>query len=128
MKNYLAQIDLGPKGGFFQGLGKLGLENKSPKDALGIFSGFISSAIGLMTIIAIIWFIFVLISGAIGIITAGGDKTAIESAKKRITTGVIGLVVVIAAIFIVDLIGFLIGINILDIQELVNKLPLLKQQ
>ena len=121
MRNFLAQVDLAPKEGF-KGIGPLGLEKGQAP--LGVFTQFISSAIGLMTIIAIIWFIFVLISGAIAIISAGGDKATLESARKRITSAVMGLVVVVAGIFIIDLIGTLIGIDVLDIEALVKKLPL----
>jgi uncharacterized membrane protein len=42
--------------------------------------------------------------------TSGGDKTAIESARKRIVNGIVGLVLVVAAIFAIRLIGYLIGI------------------
>lgn len=120
MTNLIAEIQLGPLRGF----GKLGLEaDTSGSSALGVFGGFISSAIGLMTIIAVIWFIFVFITGAISIIGAGGDKQAIETAKKKITTGIIGLVATVAAIFIIDLIGRLIGIpDILNLTSLFNRL------
>lgn len=113
---YLAQIEVGPLSGF----GPLG----NPEGTgISAFSKFISSAIGLMTIIAIIWFTFVFITGAIAMIGAGGDKQAVESARKRITSGLIGLVVVIAAIFILDLIGNLIGIpNILNLGELFKQI------
>lgn len=114
MKNLVADIPIAPPGGF-KGFGPLG--NPSG-NGIDIFSKFISSAIGLMTIIAIIWFVFTFFIGAIGIISAGGDKNALESAKKKITTGLIGLVVVIAAIFIIRLIGFLFGIDILNIGKL----------
>jgi hypothetical protein len=119
MKN-LAQLDFGKLRGF----GPLGLENQTTgSGAMGVFSNFISSAIGLITIIAIIWFIFVFISGALGIISSGGDKAALESAKKRITSGAIGLVVVIAGMFIIQLIGRIIGIpDILNIGALFNKI------
>ena len=64
-----------------------------------------------------------IITGSIGIISSGGDKAALESARKRITTGVIGFVVVVAAIFIVQLIGRLIGIpNILDLPALLENI------
>jgi hypothetical protein len=116
---YLADIQLGP----IRGFGRLGLEGESGTGAVGTFSKFISSAIGLMTIIAIIWFTFVLITGAIGMISAGGDKQAMESARKRITSGLIGLVVIIAALFIIDLIGNLIGIpNILNLGQLFEQI------
>ncbi len=114
--NTLADIPLGPLKGF----GPLGNPSGSGID---IFSKFISSTIGLLTIIGIIWFVFVLIAGAIGIISAGGDKAAMENARHRITSGLIGLIVIIAAIFIIDLVGNLIGIpNILNITELFNRI------
>lgn len=113
---HLAQLDFGE----FRGFGPLG----NPEGTgINLFSKFISTTIGLMTIIAIIWFTFVLISGAIGMMGAGGDKQAMESARKRITSGLIGLVVVIAALFILDLVGTLFGIpNILNIGELFEQI------
>ncbi len=112
----LAQINFGK----LEGFGPLGNPGAG---GVGIFSKFISSAVGLMTIVAIIWFVFTFIIGAIGIITAGGDKQALEGARKKIVNGIIGLIVVIAAIFIVRLIGFLIGIpNILNLNQLFTQI------
>lgn len=119
MKNLSADFELFPGG--FKGIGPLG----DPKGGSGIdiFTKFISSTIGLLTIIAIIWFVFTLISGAIAMMTAGSDKASLESARKKITTGLIGLVVTIAAIFLIDLVGYLIGIpNILDLPALFTKI------
>ena len=100
MKNLLS-IDLGPLRGF----GKLGLETDTAgSTAVEVFSQFISSAIGIMTIVAVIWFVFVFITGAIAWMGAGGDKNALEAAKKRITTGIIGLAVIVIAVFVIDLI------------------------
>ncbi len=107
--------------GSFTGFGPLGAPSGAASgtgSGIEIFSRFISSTVGLMTIIAIIWFVFSFITGAIGILASGGDKNALESAKKKITTGIVGLVVTITAIFIIKLIGALIGINVLDIQTL----------
>jgi hypothetical protein len=116
--NKLAQIKLSPDEGF-TGFGPLG---KPEGSGINIFATFISSAIGLMTIIAIIWFIFLLITGAYGIMSAGSDKAQLEAARKRITNGIIGIVVIIAAIFILDLIGFLFDIPFLNIGELFEKI------
>jgi len=107
--------------GVFHGIGPLG---NNVGSGIDIFSTFISSAVGLMTLIAIIWFVFSFITGAIGIITSGGDKNGLESAKKKITTGIVGLVVTILAIFIIRLIGFLLGIDILNIGSLFSKIQL----
>lgn len=115
MIKQLAQLNFAPPGGF-KGFGPLGNPSGSGID---IFSTFISSTIGLMTIIAFIWFLFLLITGAIGIMTAGGDKAAVEAARKKITNGITGLIIVIIATFILSLIGTLLGIpNILNLNQL----------
>lgn len=110
----VAQIQLAPEGGF-KGFGPLGNPEGS---GVSTFSKIISSTIGLLTIIAVVWFVFILITGAIGIMSAGGDKAAMETSRKRISSGVIGIVIVVAAIFILDLIGALLGVPFLDIGEL----------
>ena len=123
MRNLISQKQIN-LGGPLEGIGPLGLVGlEEGQDAVTVFTKFISSAIGLMTIIAIIWFAFVLIMGAIGIIGSGGDKASLETARKKITTGIVGLVVVIAAIFIIDLIGRLIGLpDILDLPALLERI------
>lgn len=122
MINKIAQIELAPDGGY-KGFGPLGLENNQAP--ISVFSAFLSSAIGLITIIGIIWFTFTIIMGAVGIITSGGDKASNESARKKITSGIIGLVVLVAGIFIVNLIGTLIGIpTILNIGGFINQITI----
>lgn len=116
MKQLAVTLDFGQLKGF----GPLGNPQGS---GITNLSTIISSAVGLMTIIAFIWFTFTLITGAIGIISSGGDKQALENARKKITTGIIGLVVVIAAIFVISLLGTLIGIpNILNISQLFGQI------
>lgn len=116
--NILAQINIAPDGGFTgtkDGKGLLA----DPGNGIDLFAKFMSSAIGLITIIAIIWFVFKFFIGAIGIISSGGDKQSLESARKNLQYSIIGIIVVVAGIFIVKLIGFLIGIpNLLDIGTL----------
>ncbi|MFC1625589.1 hypothetical protein ACFL1Q_00905 [Patescibacteria group bacterium] len=120
----IADIPLAPEGGF-KGFGPLGLEGKDAASAPSVFTKFISSTIGIMTVIAIIWFVFKFIGGAIGIMSAGGDKQALENGKKSITTGIIGLAIVIASLFVIDLIGNLIGIpDILNVSQLIDNITL----
>jgi hypothetical protein len=119
-QHLLADVTIAPNGGF-KGIGTGPLANPVPGTAMSIFATFISSTLGVITIVAIIWFVFTFITGAIGIISSGGDKQSLESAKKKITYAIIGLVIVIIALFVMELIGFLIGIpNILDLQTLFN--------
>lgn len=117
MMNKLAtDIQIAPSGGF-RGIGTLGDPNNTSNGTgpLGLFRNLISTVIGLMTLIAIIWFIFLLVSGAISYMSSGGDKNAVESAKKRISNALIGLVIVVISIFIIKLLGYLLGFqDILD--------------
>lgn len=105
--NKIAQIPLGQLKGF----GSLGLDTKSPEESGSVFTSFLSGAIGLMTVIALIWFIFNFMIGAIGIMTAGGDKAKVESSRAKITQGIIGIVLVIGAIFFIQLFASLIGVG-----------------
>ena len=77
----------------------------------------ISVVVGTLTVVGSIWFIYVLITGAIAYINAGGDKGAVEEARKRMTTGLVGLLILIAAIFLVDLVGYIIGFDILNLSD-----------
>jgi hypothetical protein len=106
-------IPLAPEGGF-RGSGPLGLEDRPASQASYIFNRAISTIVGVMTVVALIWFTFQFIIGAIGIITSGGDKAALESAKKKLTTGIVGVVIVVVAVFLIDLIGDIIGVDILE--------------
>jgi len=105
----LAEIKIAPDGGF-KGFGKLGLQGSEAGNADIIFTNFLSSFIGIITVIAIIWSVFLFITGAISYMSSGGDKAAVESARKRIVNGIIGLIIVIVSIFAIKLVGELLGI------------------
>jgi hypothetical protein len=113
MKNLISQSIGQP----LKGLGPLGLEGFDASSAGDKFSKFISTAIGLMTLIAFIWFLFLLITGAIGYMTAGGDKNAVQAAGKRFSNAIVGVVVLIAAIFILVLIGYLMGLDMRQVLD-----------
>jgi hypothetical protein len=115
MFNKLAQVEYPDSSGFIRGIGEYGIESGSPGTAPTRFNSFLSNIIGLLTIIAGIWFFFVLIIGAIQWIGAGGDKTKVVEAKQKITMGLIGITIVVAALFIADIVGGLLGFpQILD--------------
>lgn len=114
MKKFIADISVGP----LQGVGTLG----NPQgNAPSLFSSTLSKIIGVITVVGFILFTFQIIFGALRIISSGGDKAAVEGARKQITAGIIGVVVMIAGIFIVSLIGTLLGIpDILNPTKLVG--------
>lgn len=108
-------------GGSFKGLGTGILSNVEGSGA-STLSKIISMAIGVMTVVAVVWFLFVFITGAISIIGAGGDKQALEGARKKITTGIIGIVVVLLAVLIVSLIGKIFGVDFLNLEALFKQI------
>lgn len=57
-------------------------------------------------------FIF-LILGGFEYLTSGGDKVHAQSARDRITYAILGLVIVVAAIAIANILGAVFGVNIL---------------
>lgn len=121
MTKLIAQVNLAPDGGY-RGFGPLGLEgNSSATTADVTFATFISSVIGVISIVAIIWFTFVLLTGGISYLSAGADKGAVESARKRIANGLIGLLITLFGLVLLNLIGYLIGIpSILNISDFIN--------
>jgi hypothetical protein len=117
MGNLIAQngqFNLGPG---FSGFGPLGT---SGQNAPQQFNQTISKIIGVITAVGFIWFTFQIIIGSVRIISSGGDKGAVEAARKQITSGLIGVVVLIAGIFIVSFIGKLFNIDILNPTKLVG--------
>jgi len=67
-------------------------------------------------VVGAIIFLFMLISGAITWITSGGDKNAVEAARGRVTSAIVGIVVLFVTFAAITLIeNFFGGINILDL-------------
>jgi hypothetical protein len=105
-----------PLGDQLRGIGPIGdfIADKDVAGAAGIFNKVLSVIIGVMTVAAGLWFLFQFFIGAFTWLTSGGDKVALENARKKITNAIIGLVIVVAAIFLIDLIGNIIGLDILS--------------
>lgn len=76
-------------------------------------SSLIQLVVTFMFIGASILALFFLIWGGIQWIVSGGDKTAVEAARKRVTYSLLGLIVVFFSYFIVNLIGNFFGVKLL---------------
>jgi len=123
MRHPIAQVDT-PIGNL-SGVGSIGLQGGTYGNAVRLLASVLSAIIGLLTIIGALYFMFMLITGAIGIISSGGDKAAYEEARRKLTTGAIGFVVLVAAIFIVRLIAVILGLpNILNLQAMIDLIRL----
>jgi len=115
---FLAQV---PKiTGTLKGVGEL----DNPGDQSGILlEKVISSVIGVMSIVAFIYFTFQIIFAGYGLMSANDDAQKIKQNTQKITQGLIGIVTVIAAVFLARLLGNLLGIdNILNINDWITNI------
>lgn len=73
----------------------------------------VSAVVGILLLVAAILAFLYLILGGIQWITSGGDKSAMESARNKITSAIVGLIIVAASWAVMLLIGQFIGFDIL---------------
>lgn len=92
-----------------------GLQGVYSSGPTGFLSIFIPNFIGLVFVIGVLIFFFMFIWGAIQWISSGGDKQGLEAARGRITSAVIGIVILLAAFAILNIVETFFGINILTI-------------
>jgi hypothetical protein len=75
----------------------------------------VSGLVRLVLVIAALVFFFILVIGGIQWIISGGDKTGVETARKRITNALIGLAIVFVAWAIISLINQLFNVSIFSL-------------
>jgi len=108
--------------GNLKGLGPLGNFPFSDADpGSSLLAKTLSLTIGILTLVAFFWFMFILITGGLAWLSSGGDKAKVQEAQKRITNGFIGLIIVLISYFIIKLIGYIFKIDILDLGSLLNQ-------
>jgi hypothetical protein len=85
----------------------------------------ISQIIGVLTIVAVIYFAIQIIIAGYNFISSEGDEKKLEMARKTLTNGILGIVIVIVAVGLVSLIATLAGMpNILDLNAMFTKMGL----
>lgn len=95
----------------------------SADTAPSTFENFISQFIGVLTIVAIIYFTFQIIFAGYAFMGSSGDPKRMEQSKTHLTQNILGLVIVLVALIITNLIGRLFGLdNILNFTETFNKI------
>jgi len=105
-------IGSGSSGGSFglEGIVNNALPFSYNAEGANLLSRFIQSSIGLIFVIAIISFLFLIAWGAVQWILSGGDKGAVQAAQSRITNAIIGLIVLFGVFAVVALIGYFLNI------------------
>ncbi len=105
-----------------RGIGRLGLENLEPSEALGVFTDIISAVIGIMTIGGGLWFLIHIIVAGYNLMTAGGDSQKVQEAQSKIQNNAIGLFIIVSAIFLLSFFGTLLHVPFLDFGEFIERL------
>jgi len=115
-KTFAKEVTIAPDGG----LTGPGIK---PEANLGDqIAGIISTVIGILTVIAIIWFIIEFIISGFLLISSAGDQEKTAEAKKRLTQSLMGLVIVIGAMLLFTIVSYVVGIDFLNIGEFINNL------
>lgn len=104
--NELAQLTI-PRYGQIQAPGKI------PTGGLPRLQEGVSTLIVFVFVLAIAVSLILLIWGGILWITSQGDKTKLDSARKRITFAVLGLALTFFSFFIVNVIGFFFNLKLI---------------
>ena len=81
----------------------------------------IASAITLLIAVAGIIFFFMLVFGGIRYLTVGGDEKAAQEARRSLTNAAVGLIIIVAAFLIAQLLFAVFGLNTLV--DVINRPP-----
>lgn len=85
----------------------------------------ISQVIGVLTIVAVLFFTVQIILAGYNFISAEGDEKKMEMARKSLTNGILGIVIVVVAVGLGSLIAQLAGIpNVLDLNQMFKNMGL----
>ena len=96
-----------------------GLNPTDSFNATTQFEKLVSNLIGVLTIVAVLFFAIQIIFAGFSFISSGGYEKVIETSRKKLTNGVLGLFIVVVAVGIGSLIAKLLGLNnIFDINQM----------
>lgn len=113
---HAADIDVGG----IEGVGPFGFANNalSSLDSRSVVSTQLSSILSMvitsLTVVGGLAFVIFFTLGGLKWLTAGGDKAKVQEAQQQMTQGVIGLVAMVAGLFVVGIVGNVLGIDILN--------------
>lgn len=89
--------------------------NLNSNSGATFFVKFISAVVTIILVGGALVFFFMLIMGAIQWISSGGDKQAVQNARGRVTSALIGIVILFAVFAVAKLLEYFFGISILTI-------------
>ncbi|MFA6518222.1 MAG: hypothetical protein WCV93_01040 [Candidatus Shapirobacteria bacterium] len=107
------------------GLSGPGQNPNSPKTATSALELTVGRVIGILTVVAVIYFSIQIIFAGYAYISSEGDAKKAQDAKKRLTDGILGLFIVVVSLGLGALMAKLLGLeNVLDLNSMFDKLGL----
>jgi hypothetical protein len=83
----------------------------------------ISGVIGVLTIVAFIFFAFQIIFAGYSFLSSQGDAAKLKAARDRLTNGILGIVIVVIAFGITAFLSNLLGIeNVFSLSTFINSI------
>jgi len=90
-----------------------------PGNSVSQLESMISNVIGVITIVAFIFFTFQIIFAGYTFMSANGDEKKLETSRKKLTNGILGLTIVVVAYGLTSFIANLLGLdNVFSLQSL----------
>jgi hypothetical protein len=113
-----------PKTAFAYSLGEgPGIKIETGSTPATQLEGILSMVLGFLTIVAVIYFVIQVILAGYAFISGQGDEKKIESARKKLTDGILGLTIVVIALGVSAFLAKLLGIsNVFDLNSFINSL------
>jgi hypothetical protein len=105
---YAASVDLGG------GLEGPGTFQKGLGDGATKTGDYLSAIVTTLTVVGGLAFVIFFILGGLKWITSGGDKGKTSEAADQMVHAAMGLIVIVAAYFIIGIIGGVLGLDILN--------------
>jgi len=89
--------------------------NLSATSGMTFLQNLLKTGISLAFVVGGLIFFFMLLTGGVRWMSAGSDKGKLEGAQKQITHALVGLAILLLSFAIIELIGYLFGIDLLKI-------------
>ena len=87
--------------------------SSNPKLEFETLGDVVSNLVPTIFLLAGIALLLYLIAGGLQLMTSRGDPKAVEAAKGKITNGLVGIVIIFASFWIIQILGQILGIEAL---------------
>lgn len=95
-------------------------EEVTNENVLTTLVTFLSNLMGFITTLGGLFFIVYFVIGAFQWISAGSDSGKVEKAQTRIKNAILGLIVMILSYSLIGMIGQLIGLDLINLQDTIE--------